>query len=70
MFIAALCHSLATVAFQSVTNNRIITPSLLGYEALYSVIHTSTMFFFGAAALVNFTGTGAFHPANGADDRR
>lgn len=60
MFIAALCHSLATVAFQSVTNNRIITPSLLGYEALYSVIHTGTMFFFGAAALVSFSGIGAF----------
>lgn len=60
MFIAALCHSLATVAFQTVTNNRIITPSLLGYEALYSAIHTSTIYFFGATALVNFTGTGAF----------
>jgi iron complex transport system permease protein len=60
MFIAALCHSFSTVAFQSVTNNRIITPSLLGYEALYSSIQTGTMFFFGAGALVSFTGTGAF----------
>ncbi|OJF17959.1 MAG: iron ABC transporter permease [Bacillaceae bacterium G1] len=60
MFVAALCHSLATVAFQTVTNNRIITPSLLGYEALYSAIHTSTIYFFGATALVNFTGTWAF----------
>lgn len=60
MFIAALCHSFATVAFQSVTSNRIITPSLLGYEALYSAIHTSTMFLFGAGALVSFTGVGAF----------
>lgn len=60
MFIAALCHSFATVAFQSVTNNRIITPSLLGYEALYSAIHTATMFFFGATALVGFAGIGSF----------
>jgi len=60
MLIAALCHSFATVAFQSVTNNRIITPSLLGYEALYSTIHTSTIYFFGAGALVSFSGTGAF----------
>lgn len=60
MFIAALCHSLATVAFQSVTNNRIITPSLLGYEALYSFIQTSTMYFFGASALVSFSGPSAF----------
>ncbi|WP_019536794.1 iron chelate uptake ABC transporter family permease subunit [Paenibacillus ginsengihumi] len=60
MLIAALCHSFATVAFHSVTNNRIITPSLLGYEALYSAIHTSTLFFFGAGALVRFTGIGSF----------
>lgn len=60
MLIAAFCHSFATVAFQSVTNNRIITPSLLGYEALYSSIQTSMLFFFGAGALVSFTGTGAF----------
>ena len=60
MFIAALCHSFATVSFQSVTGNRIITPSLLGYESLYSFIQTSVMFFFGATALVQFSGTGAF----------
>ena len=60
MIIAAVCQSLSTVAFQSITNNRIITPSLLGFEALYSTIHTSTIFFFGATAFINFTGIGAF----------
>jgi len=60
MIISAICQSLSTVAFQSVTNNRIITPSLLGFEALYSTIHTSTIFFFGASALINFSGIGAF----------
>ncbi|MCR8644563.1 iron chelate uptake ABC transporter family permease subunit [Paenibacillus sp. N1-5-1-14] len=60
MLIAAICHSLTTVAFQSITNNRIITPSLLGFESLYSTIHTSTMFFFGVGAMLNFSGTGPF----------
>jgi iron complex transport system permease protein len=60
MVIAAVCQSLATVAFQSGTNNRIITPSLLGFEALYSTIHTSTMFFFGASAFLKFSGVGPF----------
>ncbi|OZI10840.1 iron ABC transporter permease [Bacillaceae bacterium SAS-127] len=60
MIIAAICHSLSTVAFHSITNNRIITPSLLGFESLYSTIHTSTIFFFGAGALINFTGIGPF----------
>lgn len=60
MIIAAICQSLATVAFQSVTNNRVITPSLLGFEALYSTIHTSTMFFFGTTVFIGFNGTGSF----------
>ena len=60
MIISAVCQSLATVAFQSSTNNRIITPSLLGFEALYSTIHTSTMFFFGATVFIEFRGVGSF----------
>jgi iron complex transport system permease protein len=60
MVIAVVCQSLATVAFQSVTNNKVITPSLLGFEALYSTIHTSAMFFFGAGIFISFTGTGPF----------
>ncbi len=60
MIIAAVCQSLSTVTFQSITNNRIITPSLLGFEALYTTIHTSAMFFLGARAMTGFSGTGAF----------
>ena len=60
MIIAAVCQSLSTVAFQSITNNRIITPSLLGFEALYSTIHTATMFFFGASAFISLSGIGSF----------
>lgn len=60
MLIAAVCQSLATVAFQTGTNNRIITPSLLGFESLYSAIQTGTMFFFGTTAFLEFTGIGPF----------
>lgn len=60
MLIAAFCQSIATVSFQTVTSNRIITPSLLGFEALYSAIHTSTVYFFGLGALLSFTGIGSF----------
>jgi len=56
MIISAVCQSLATVTFQSATNNRIITPSLLGFEALYSTIHTATIFFFGANVFIKFSG--------------
>ncbi|MFV0529644.1 MAG: iron chelate uptake ABC transporter family permease subunit [Lachnospiraceae bacterium] len=60
MLIAAVCQSLSTVAFQSITNNRVITPSLLGFEALYSTIHTGTMFFFGATTFISFSGIESF----------
>lgn len=60
MFIAALCHSFSTVAFQSVTGNRIITPSLLGYESLYSFIQTSILYVLGATAFITFSGSQAF----------
>lgn len=60
MIIAAVCQSLSTVAFQSITNNKVITPSLLGFEALYTTIHTSTIFFLGATAFINNSGIGSF----------
>nr|WP_288870925.1 iron chelate uptake ABC transporter family permease subunit [uncultured Corynebacterium sp.] len=53
MAIVAVCQSTATVAFQTVTNNRILTPSIMGFESLYVAIHTSTVYFLGAAGLIN-----------------
>ena len=49
--LVATCQGMATVAFQTVANNRIITPSILGFESLYRAIHTSTIFFLGVAGL-------------------
>lgn len=50
--IVAVAQAVATVAFQTVTNNRIITPSIMGFESLYVAIHTSTVFFLGGSGLV------------------
>lgn len=60
MIIAAICQSLSTVAFQSITSNKVITPSLLGFEALYGTIQTSTIFLFGANAIIKFSGIESF----------
>ena len=51
---------MATVAFQTVANNRIITPSILGFESLYRAIHTSTIFFLGVAGLTASATVGHF----------
>lgn len=60
MLIAAACQAIATITFQSVTNNRIITPSLLGFEAIYSTLHTCIIFFTGISGITSFTGIPAF----------
>lgn len=60
MVVAAICQSLSTVTFQSITSNKVITPSLLGFEALYTTLHTTTIFFFGASTFIKFSGVGAF----------
>ncbi|WP_448854957.1 iron chelate uptake ABC transporter family permease subunit [Corynebacterium frankenforstense] len=60
MALVALAQAVATVAFQTVTSNRIITPSIMGFESLYKLIHTSTVFFFGAAGLTAGYSTGNF----------
>lgn len=49
--IVVVCQAVATVAFQSATNNRIITPSIMGFEALYIAIQTASVFFLGAGVV-------------------
>lgn len=51
MLTVAICQACATVAFQTVTANRIITPSIMGFEALYVAIHTALVFTFGIAGV-------------------
>ena len=54
--IVVICQAMATVAFQSATNNRIITPSIMGFEALYVAVQTASVFFLGAAGVVALQG--------------
>lgn len=42
----------ATVVFQTITNNRILTPSIIGLDALYLFINTVIVFLFGSTAFV------------------
>ncbi|QCQ93006.1 iron chelate uptake ABC transporter family permease subunit [Rhodococcus sp. SGAir0479] len=58
--VVAVCQAVATVAFQSATNNRIITPSIMGFEALYVAIQTASVFFLGAAGVTALQGVPQF----------
>ena len=58
--VVTFCHAFATVTFQTVTNNRIITPSIMGFEALYVLIQTFVIYVFGASGLAMFNDFGRF----------
>ena len=60
ILIVAFCQAIATVAFQTVTNNRILTPSIMGFESLYRLVQTGAVFFIGATGLVALTGLWQF----------
>lgn len=52
MLLVAFCIGGASMVFQSVINNTIVTPCLLGMNSLYTLIHTAVVFFLGAGSLV------------------
>ena len=60
MAVVAFCQSVATITFMTVTNNRIITPSIMGFESLYTVIQTAAVYTLGAAGVVALQGTSQF----------
>ncbi|APX34853.1 enterochelin ABC transporter permease [Brachybacterium sp. P6-10-X1] len=60
MGVAAFCQATATIAFQTVTSNRIITPSIMGFESLYTAIQTTAVYVLGVAGVVALQGTGQF----------
>ncbi len=52
MIIASFCIGTASIVFQSVIANRIVTPCLLGMNGLYILIHTALAFVFGATSVI------------------
>ena len=52
MLITAFAIGGASIVFQSVINNTIVTPCLLGMNSLYTLIHTSVVFFLGSGSLI------------------
>lgn len=43
--------ALSTVVFMTITNNRILTPSIIGLDSLYMLIQTFVIFVFGSTTL-------------------
>lgn len=50
MMIAAVSIGSASIIFQSIINNRIVTPCLLGMNSMYMLVHTTVVFIAGTGS--------------------
>lgn len=51
MIVTGIAIAYATVMFQTVTRNRILTPSVIGVDSMYEVVQTVIFFFLGSASI-------------------
>lgn len=52
MLIASFAIGAASIVFQSIINNRIVTPCLLGMNSMYTLVHTAVVFAVGSGSIV------------------
>lgn len=51
MMVTGIAISYATVAFHTITQNRILTPSIMGIDSMYEVVQTLIFFLAGSASI-------------------
>ena len=56
MALVGVAVAVSTVMFQTVTDNRILTPSIMGFDSLYLLLQTSLVFTIGSARLAAVDG--------------
>lgn len=56
MAVVACAVGVSTVIFHTITQNRILTPSIMGFDAFYGLITTTMVFLFGAAGFLSADG--------------
>jgi iron complex transport system permease protein len=52
MMIAAFSIGCASLVFQSIIQNRIVTPCLLGMNSMYTLVHTAVVFVVGSGSIL------------------
>lgn len=60
MLIAAFAIGGASIVFQSIINNTIVTPCLLGMNSLYTLVHTAVVFIAGSSSIIASNGNISF----------
>ncbi len=51
MSLTGIAIAYSTVVFQTITHNRILTPSVMGLDALYMMVQTFIYYFFGSMSI-------------------
>ncbi|MGO1765695.1 enterobactin ABC transporter permease [Advenella sp. S44] len=60
MLLVAFAVAVSSVLFQTITHNRILTPSIMGFDALYTLIQAIVIFWFGLTTGSQWGMTGKF----------
>ncbi|MFC0297562.1 iron chelate uptake ABC transporter family permease subunit [Geobacillus jurassicus] len=60
MVLVGWAGAVSTVLFQTMTNNRILTPRIIGLDSVYMLIQTAVVFLFGATTLTMMNDTAHF----------
>ena len=60
MLITAFAIGSASIVFQSIINNTIVTPCLLGMNSLYTLIHTAVVFALGSGSVLAMNPNASF----------
>lgn len=60
MGIGGVCVAWSSIAFQTITGNRILTPAIMGYEAIYLMLQALLILALGTQSLALLSATGNF----------
>ncbi|WP_212631956.1 iron chelate uptake ABC transporter family permease subunit [Pseudomonas sp. KB-10] len=60
MFIGGVCVACSSIVFQTITGNRILTPAVMGYEAVYLLWQALLVLAMGTYSVVALSGSGNF----------
>lgn len=60
MMLVAYAIAVSSVLFQTITHNRILTPAIMGFDALYVFIQATVMFSFGLYGMATWPATTVF----------
>ncbi|WP_208541689.1 MULTISPECIES: iron chelate uptake ABC transporter family permease subunit [Bartonella] len=60
LLLIAYTITVSTVLFQTIINNRLLTPSIMGFDQLYILIKTATLYYLGSLSLPFLNEEGQF----------